>query len=95
MEYQLEIYALSGHNENDCLKVFTSSAPFAPLHAGDLLDVSSWGDMESTLRRIISVEHVIVEKPPLGIDPSGRIINRTLIHTKRAQDSARHEVPTS
>jgi hypothetical protein len=95
MEYQLEIYALGGHNENDCLKVFTSSAPFAPLHAGDLLDVSNWGYMGGKLRRVVSVEHVIVEKPALGIDPSGRIINRTLIHTERAQDSARHELPTS
>ena len=91
MEYRLEIYALSGHNQDDCIKVFTSSAPFAPLQAGDLLDMSSWGHIGGKLRRIISVEHAIVEKPPLGIDPSGRIINRTLIHTEGAQESARYE----
>ena len=94
MEYQLEVYALSGHHEDDCLKVFTSSAPFAPLQAGDLLDVSSWGSMGGNLRRVVSVEHVIVEKPSLGIDPSGRIINRTLIHTERAPDRARREMAT-
>jgi hypothetical protein len=95
MEYQLEIYTLGGHKADDCIKVFTSSAPFAPLHAGDLLEVSSWGYMGGKLRRVVSVEHVIMEKPALGIDPSGRIINRTLIHTERAQDGARHGVPTS
>jgi len=95
MEYRLEIYALGGHNEDDCIKAFTSSAPFTPLHAGDLLDASNWGYGGSKLRRIVSVEHVIVEKPALGIDPSGRIINRTLIHTTGAQDSARYEMPTS
>ena len=93
MEYRLEIYSLGGHNEDDCIKVFTSSAPFAPLHAGDLLDTSSWGHMGGRLRRIVSVEHAIVEKPALGIDPSGRIINRTLIHTEGALESARHEAP--
>jgi hypothetical protein len=92
MEYRLEIYALGGHSENDCIKVFTSSAPFAPLQAGDLLDTSSWGHIGGRLRRIVSVEHAIVEKPARGIDPSGKIINRTLIHTEGAQESARHEV---
>ena len=95
MEYQLEIYTLGGHTADDCIKVFTSSAPFAPLHAGDLLDASNWGYRGSKLRRIVSVEHVIVEKPALGIDPSGRIINRTLIYTERSHDSARGRVPTS
>jgi hypothetical protein len=94
MEYQLEIYALSDHNEDDCIKVFTSSAPFGPFQTGDLLDVSTWGYMGGNLRRVVSVEHVILEKPFIGINPSGRIINRTLIHTERAQDSARREVPT-
>ena len=95
MEYRLEVYALNGHNEDDCIKAFTSSAPFTPLHAGDLLDTSNWGHIGSKLRRIVSVEHVIVEKPALGINPSGRIINRTLIHTEGVQDNARYEVPTS
>jgi hypothetical protein len=95
MEYRLEIYALGGHNKDDCIKVFTSSAPFAPLHTGDLLDASSWGYMGGKLRRIVSIKHAIVEKPALSINPSGRIINRTLIHTEGAQDSARYEVPTS
>jgi hypothetical protein len=83
MEYQLEIYERGGHNnEDDCIKVFTSSAPFAPLQAGDLLDTSSWGHTGGKMRRIVSVGHAIVEKPALGIDPSGRLINRTLIHTE-------------
>jgi hypothetical protein len=91
MEYRLEVYALGGGNEDDCIKVFTSTDPFAPLHAGDLLDASGWGHMGARLLRVLSVEHTIVEKSPLGIDPSGRIINRTLIHTKGVLDSARHE----
>ena len=95
MEYRLEIYALGSHNEDDCIKMFTSSAPFAPLHIGDLLDASSWGYMGGKLRRILSVEHAIVEKPALGINPSGTIINRTLIHTEGVPDSARHESQVS
>ena len=43
MQYRLEIYASSDRNENNCLKAFTSSSPFPPLHAGDLLDASTWG----------------------------------------------------
>ena len=82
---------LAAMNEDDCIKVFTSSAPFAPLQAGDPLDMSSWGRIGGKLRRIISVAHAIVEKPSLGIDPSGRMINRTLIHTEGVQESARCE----
>jgi hypothetical protein len=37
MEYQLEIYGPGSYNEDDCIKLFTSSAPFLPLRAGDLL----------------------------------------------------------
>jgi hypothetical protein len=93
MEYRLEIYALGGHNEDDCIKVFTSAAPFGPLHVGDLLDATNWGHTGAKFFRILGVEHAIVEKPALGIDPSGRIINRTLIHTEGVQASARHEAP--
>ena len=38
MEYRLEIYALGGHDEDNCIKVFIAAAPFPPLHVGDLLD---------------------------------------------------------
>ena len=82
MEYRLEIYASDSHNKDDCIKVFTTSAPFPPLRVGDLLDASTWGHMGFKCFRVLSVEHAIFEKPPLGIDPSGRIINRTLIHTE-------------
>jgi hypothetical protein len=90
MEYRLEIYPSGGHDE-DCIKVFTSTAPFAPLHVGDLLDASTWEHTGFKCLRVLSVEHAIVEKPPLGIDPSGRIINRTLIHAEGVLDSARYE----
>jgi hypothetical protein len=93
MEYRLEIYALGGHNEDNCIKVFTSTAPFAPLQAGDLINASSWGHTGAKFLRALSVEHVIVEKPALGIDPSGKIINRTLIHTEGVRDGARYEAP--
>ena len=38
MEYRLEVYASGGRNQDDCIKVFTSTAPFTPLHIGDLLE---------------------------------------------------------
>jgi hypothetical protein len=34
MEYRLEVYAPGGRNEDDCIKVLTSMAPF----------ISSYGD---------------------------------------------------
>jgi hypothetical protein len=95
MEYRLEIYPLGGHNEDDCIKVFTSTAPFPPLQVGDLLDASSWGHAGYKCLRVLIVEHAIVEKPSLGIDPSGRIISRALIHTEGVPTSARYEAPSA
>jgi hypothetical protein len=95
MEYRLEIYALGGHDEDNCIKVFTAAAPFPPLHVGDLLDASGWEHTGSRVLRVRSVEHVIMEKESLGIDPSGRIIHRALIHTEGVPDSARYEVPAA
>jgi hypothetical protein len=66
MEYRLEIYALGARSEDDCIKVFTSTAPFAPLHVGDLLDASGWGHTGAKFLRVLSVEHSIVEKSPLA-----------------------------
>jgi hypothetical protein len=80
MEYRLELYG--SNYGDDRIKVFTSTAPFPPLQVGDVVDASTWLHTESKCLRVLSVEHAIVEKPPLGIDPSGRIINRTLIHTE-------------
>jgi hypothetical protein len=94
MQYRLEIYAQGRGNEDECIKVFTSTAPFAPLHAGDLVNASTWGYDGAKFLRISSVEHAIVEKS-LGIDPSGRIINRTLIHTEGILDSVRHQAPVA
>ena len=84
VEYRLEIYPRGDCDLDDCIKVFTSTAPFPPLHVDDLLDASNWTSGGPKCLRILSVEHAIVEKPTLGIDPSGRIINRTLIHTQPA-----------
>ena len=95
MEYRLEIYPFSGDHAGDCVKVFTSTAPFPPLHAGDLLDASTWEHTGFNCLRVLSVEHAIMEKSPLGIDPSGRIINRTLIQAEGVLESARHEAPAS
>jgi len=95
MEYRLEVYVPGARNEDDRIKVFTSAAPFAPFHVGDLLDATSWGHMGANCLRVLSVEHAIVEKSALGIDPSGRIINRTLLHTEGVIDSARHEAPAA
>ena len=84
MEYRLEIYPSSGNHAGECVRVFTSTAPFAPLHIGDILDASNWEHTGFKCLRILSVEHAIVEKPALGIDASGRIMNRTLIHAEAA-----------
>jgi hypothetical protein len=96
MEYRLEIYALGGHDDEDnCIKVFTSAAPFPPFHVGDLLDASGWEHTGSRLLRVRRVEHVIMEKESLGIDPSGRIIHRALINTEGVPNSVRYEVPAA
>lgn len=71
MEYRLEIYALGGHDEDNCIKVFTSAAPFPQLHVGDLLDASAWGHTGSSVLRVLSVEHAIIEKKSLGIAHRG------------------------
>jgi hypothetical protein len=88
MEYRLEIYAPGGHHEDNCIRVFTSASPFPPLHVGDLLDASGWEHTGSRVLRVRSVEHAIAEKESLGIDPSGRIIHRALIHTEGVPDAA-------
>lgn len=97
MEYQLEIYGSEGRDQGDCIKVFTSTAPFLPLRAGDLLNASIWGPTKSKLLRVLNVEHVISEKSAGGIDPSGRIIHRALVYTETVMDSAetRHESRTA
>jgi hypothetical protein len=95
MEYRLEIYALGSHHEDECIKVFTSTAPFPPLQVGNLLDASSWGHTGPRCLRVLSVEHAIVEKSALGIDPSGRIIHRSLIHTEGILDRAMQEAPSA
>jgi len=92
MEYRLEIYALGGHDENNCIKVFTSTAPFPPLHVADLLDASDWEHPGPKVLEVRSVEHKITEKKSLGIDPSGRIIHRALIRTNGVPDTARQEM---
>jgi hypothetical protein len=76
--------------ETTALKFFTSTAPFPPLQVGDCVDASTWQHTGSKCR-VLSVEHAIVEKAPLGIDPSESIINRTLIHTEGVPDGAIHE----
>jgi hypothetical protein len=85
MEYQLEISCSDGGS----IKVFTSAAPFMPVRVGDLLDATTWGEPASRSKfRVLDVEHSISEKPNLGIDPSGRIIHRLLIHTERVPNTA-------
>jgi hypothetical protein len=95
MEYRLEIYALGGHDEDYCIKVFIAAAPFPPLHVGDLLDASGWEHTRFSVLRVRSVEHVIMEKESLGIDPSGSIIHRALINTEGVPDSVRYEMPAT
>src|SRR5260370_41485619 len=43
MEYQLEFYRPGSCDEDACIRVFTSAAPFLPIHVGDLLNTPSWG----------------------------------------------------
>jgi hypothetical protein len=94
MEYQLEIYRLGTSDSDDCIKTFTSSAPFLPLRVGDLLNAASWDKNGSGMKllRVLNVEHLISEKSR-GIDPSGGIIHRALIYTEMVPDNAgtRHE----
>jgi hypothetical protein len=85
MEYQLEIDCF----DDAPVKVFSSTSPFMPVRVGDLLDATTWGKPDSDWKfRVLSVEHNISEKPKLGIDPSGRIIHRVLIHTERVPNPA-------
>jgi len=59
MEYQLEIYRPGSCDEDACIRVFTSAAPFLPIHVGDLLDAATWGTdaSEWKLLRVLNVEH--------------------------------------
>ena len=82
MEYRLEIYEYDDDRQAECIKVFTSSAPFSSPRIGELLDASNWEWTRYKHLRVLTVEHAIEEKLHLGIDPSGGIINRTLIHTQ-------------
>ncbi len=101
MEYQLEICRPGTSDSDGCIKVFTSSAPFLPLRVGDLLNASTWGKDGSGLKplRVLSVEHLISDKPGGGIDPSGRTIHRARIYTEGVADTpgTGHELyqPTS
>ena len=95
MEYQLEIYGVAGRDEADCIKSFSSTSPFLPFHVGDLIDSSTWGHMGCELLRVLSVEHSISEAPALGIDPSGGIVHRVLIHTEGVAGTVRHRSPAS
>jgi hypothetical protein len=90
MEYQLEIYRPGSCDEDACIRVFTSAAPFLPIHVGDLLDAATWGKdaSEWKLLRVLNVEHLISEKSGGGIDPSGRAIHRALVYTERTADTA-------
>jgi len=83
MEYQLEIYLAEISGKDSCIKIFTSAAPFMPLGVGDLLNASGWDPMGSKLLRVLNVEHVIAENKASGINPSGKITHRALIHAER------------
>ena len=90
LEYRLEIHRPGSCDDQECLKIFTSTAPFLPLRIGDLLNASEW-DRDASgwkLLRVLNVEHVISEKPSAGIDPSGGIIHRALIYTEKVADNA-------
>jgi len=90
LEYRLEIHRPGSCDDQECLKIFISTAPFLPLRIGDLLNASEW-DRDASgwkLLRVLNVEHVISEKSSAGIDPSGGIIHRALIYTERVADNA-------
>jgi hypothetical protein len=85
MEYQLEIDCSDGGS----VKVFSSTARFMPVRVGDLLDATTWREPGSGSRfRVLNVEHRISEKPKLGIDPSGGIVHRVLIHAASLEDGS-------
>src|SRR6266849_3337414 len=87
LEYRLEIHRPGSCDDQECLKIFTSAAPFLPLRIGDLLNASAW-DRDASgwkLLRVVNVEHVISEKSGGGIDPSGGIIHRALSYTERSR----------
>jgi len=90
MEYRLEIYRPGSSDSHGCIKVFTSAAPFLPLRVGDLLNATplETDGSVSKLLRVVNVEHLILEKPTGGIDPSGRTIHRALVYTENAADTA-------
>jgi hypothetical protein len=90
LEYRLEIHRPGSCDDQECLKIFISAAPFLPLRIGNLLNASEWDGNGSgwKLLRVSNVEHVISEKPSIGIDPSGRIIHRALIYTEKVADNA-------
>jgi hypothetical protein len=84
MEYQLKIDC----SDSGAVKIFSSSSPFMPVRVGDLIDATTWGEPDSGSKfLVLKVEHSICEKPKLGIDPSGRIVHRVLIHTERVPTS--------
>jgi len=65
LQYRLEIHRPGSCDDQECLKIFTSTAPFLPLRIGDLLNTSAW-DRDASgwkLLRVLNVEHVISEKP--------------------------------
>jgi hypothetical protein len=90
MEYQLEICRPGTWDSDGSIKVFTSTAPFLTLRAGDLVNASTWSKDGSGLKllRVLGVEHLISERTSAGIDPSGRLIHRALIYTEKVTDSA-------
>ncbi len=90
MEYRLEIHRPGSCDDQECLKIFISTAPFLPLRIGDLLNASAWDGQACNwkLLRVLNVEHVISEKPSAGIDPSGAIVHRALIYTERVADNS-------
>jgi len=90
MEYRLEIYRPGSCDNQGCIKVFTSAAPFLPIRVGDLLNTTNWGKESSEWRllRVLNIEHLISEKSSAGIDPSGGTIHRALVYTEKTTDTA-------
>jgi hypothetical protein len=90
MEYQVKIYRPGNADDDACLKLFTSTAPFLPIRVGDLLNPSTWGEAASSgrLLRVRNIEHLISEKSAGGIDPSGTILHKILVYTERIADTA-------
>jgi len=84
MEYSLEIY---GPNRQ-AIKTFTAAVPFLAIRVGDLLNSKEWGtQLQSSVLRVLTVEHVISENPNAGIDPAGRITHRALVYTESVPDT--------